>query len=360
MIAYVAINIAIIILALLLLGLKEDSKPLNLKRNKNELLENLFMTISFFILWLIAGFRGDFTADYRSYSDLFHYYNNFTLIEIFNMNFYEEIGYVILNKLIGIFTDNEIYFMLIISYVILQIFYREFKKNSSYIWLSILLFINIGAFYTSFNIMRQILAASIIFSGSKYLYERRFYKYLLIVVIATLFHKTSLLMLPFYFILNFRFNIKNVILIIITAFISGFFVDKIVEIIQSYWYTGYTYGMSGLNYTSAVVPLSILIFVLLHSKLLDAQKTMENIWINTVVFYAFFSVIGLKVQMLQRFSEFFGPFVLLIIPYIISKIRDKNLRVIYLLTITILLIAYNYITLSGTGYDPYYFIWDVK
>ena len=42
------------------------------------------------------------------------------------------------------------------------------------------------------------------------------------------------------------------------------------------------------------------------------------------------------------------------------SIRDKKLRAIYILAAIFLLILYNYFALEGTGYDPYYFIWQSK
>jgi len=358
MLAYFMVNFSVILLATFFLLINRS----NLNMNNENKTTTVFLLITFLVLLLISGFRGGFTSDYKNYSNLFHYFNSFSWSEFFNQSFYEEPGFIVLNKIIGSITNNEVYFFLITSFIILALFFREFRRDSMHIWISILLFINIGAFYTSFNILRQIIAVSIIFAGSRYLYNRQFIKYVIIIFIASLFHQTSWLILPFYFLLNLKFNIKNAILTITLSLFTILFLDSLIDIILRFIskYSGYAYGMTGLNITSAVVPVMILIFVLIHHKLIRPDSIKQRIWINASFYYAFFSILGLKVQMLQRFAEFFNPFILLIIPLIIYKILNKNLRVIYIIIITFLLIGYNLIVLSGTGYDPYYFMWEYR
>lgn len=356
MLTYVCVNISIITLAFFCFSIIRY--PLTINGNNKDMRETLFITISFLILLIIAGFRGDFTSDYKNYTELFHYFNNFRLMDIVKEDFYQEIGYVVLNKIIGIFSNNQVYLMLITSFIILMLIYKEIIRESSCIWLSILLFINVGAYYTSFNITRQIIASAIIFTGSKYLYDRNFIKYLWYIILASLFHKTSLIMILFYFVLNIRIDKKYLISILITTIVSLISINVIIKIIQIFFYSGYNYGMNGLNLTSVVIPLAILTFILGHINLVNNTAVKYNIWVNSALYYAFFSVLGLKVQMIQRLTEFFNPYVLLLIPSIITGIDDDYLKSIYIFAIVVMLVLYNYVTLSGTGYEPYYFIWN--
>lgn len=355
---YIFVNIFIILLAILFFCVAKKSSEVNINNNHNDIRSKLFASISFFMLLIISGFRGDFTSDYKSYSDLFSYVNTFSFREIFEMNFFMEKGYIMLNKIIGIFSENSIYLMVTISFIILILFFREFRRESSYVWFSVLLFINIGSYYTSFNITRQILATAIVFAGSKFLYERKFIKYLIIVVIAALFHKTALIMIPFYFILQNKFRGKTIFFVFLALLILTIYIDRFMDLIQRYFYIGYTYGIVGRNITNVVVPLAIFIFVLFYLNLVDLNKNRNNILVNAVLFYVFFSILGLRVQILQRFAEFFSPYALILIPNIVSQIKDKYLKKGYVIIIIIFfLVMYNYVTLSGTGYDPFYFIW---
>ena len=353
MVAYIGLNMLILIISTLFLV---DKRKSSIDKNSN-----LYLFFSGGILILFSGLRGDFTSDYKNYVNLFNFYNEFDFSQLFRYQFGQEIGYVILNKLIGIFTDNSVIFMLFTSLIIISLYFKEIKRDSVYIWLSVLLFITIGQYYISFNLIRQILAASIIFAGSKYLYEKKLIKYFLIILIATLFHTTALIMVPFYFILNLKFNLRNLLIILFILLLSISYLDNILSITQKYFYSHYvegTYGMVGFSFENVALPLAIFIFVLFNISKLDYKNNSRvNIWVNSIMFYTFFSFLGMKIQMIERISHFFTPYVLLIIPYIILKQRNQYLRALYILTFVTMSIAYNYFVLNGTNFNPFYFIW---
>lgn len=356
MFVYVTVSSIIIVL-----GLCYQAFNSGTGHNGKKLPIYFFTLPTFALLFFISAFRGDFTTDYNNYSYLFRLYNRYDFFEIFQVELYQETGYILFNKIIGIFTDNVLYLFISVSLIILLSFYSQFKKHSPYIWLSVLLFVTVGSYYTSFNIMRQIMAVAIVFSGSKYLYERKPLKYFLVVIIASLFHKTALIMIIFYYILNLRLSFKNIITLLVGSIVTMLFLDNIIDVVQSRFYSVYTnesYGMTGMAFTNAVLPIAILVFSLLNATKLKKNITKHRVWFNAVVFYAFFSVLGLKVQMVARLSEFFAPYILLLIPLIFFEMRNDELKVVWMMGLTALLVLYNYVVLSGTGYDPYYFIWD--
>lgn len=333
-----------------------------LKKIRGKKMPIAFFAIpSFLVLFLVSSFRGDFTVDYKGYTYLFDLYNQFEFSNIFEVGLHQEPGFIALSRFIGSFTQNVLYLFIITSFIIIIAFYKQFNNDSEYMWLSVLLFVTIGSFYTSFNVMRQILAVAIVFSGSKFLYERKALKYFLVIILASLFHKTALIMIFFYFILNFEINYKNIILISLGALVIEINLPRIISIAQQTFYTVYTaeaYGLTGLSFTNAVVPLSVFIFSLIHRNKIDINNTKHRVWMNAVFYYALFNVLGLQIQMIQRLSEFFAPYILLLIPLFFSRMKNSELKVMYILLFVTLLFLYNYITLSGSGYDPYYFVWE--
>lgn len=352
MLVYQLVNITILVCSTIFFLDRQD-------RNRKNFINKLFLWTVGVILIFISGFRGDFTADYNNYTYLFYYYRNFSFKEIFYYTFGQEIGYVVLNWLIAIFTDNSIFVMLVTSILIIVLFFREIGRDSSYVWISVLMFVTIGSYYTSFNIIRQIISVAIVFSGSKYLYNRNFKAYLFFILLGSIFHQTALIMIIFYFLLNNKIKFRNLILITSILLCSIFYLDSILNVIQKYLYSNYTkdfYGMTSVNFKNAVLPISILLFTIIHYSKLDFNEIKVRIWVNAIFFYSFFSILGLKIQMIQRFAEFFAPYVLLLVPFMISRIENNNLRLGYILFGIVILISYNYITLSGSGYDPYYFI----
>lgn len=358
MAVYLIVSTSLVILGLGFDAFKSTAELNNYKKPPNY----LYIIPSFMLLFFISAFRGDFTIDYKNYAELYHLYNNYCFWDVFQAGFNQEVGYLFLNQFIGLFTNNVIYLFAFISFITLFGFYYHFNKYSSNLWLSVLMFVTAGSYYASFNISRLIFAVAIIFIGSKFLYERKFFKFVLIVVLAALFHKSALVMIPFYFILNFRINFRNWVFIAIGSSIVMVFFDDILSFLQGLGiydnYTEYAYGMWGQSLENLVLPLAFLIFCLLNLKKLDPKNNVHRIWFNSVVFYAFFNILALQIEMVERFGRYFAPYALLLIPYIFSKMKNKHLRVIYMMGLIFILILYNYIVFKDSLYDPYYFIWD--
>lgn len=356
MIPYLMLNLIVISSAIIFAMSRESATSIHFKK--------IYLAFIGIVLVVFAGFRGDFTSDYRNYEYLFNFYNQFNFNQLLNYQFGQEFGYVFLNWLLGRFTDNVVWLMIITSIVIVNLYFREIKKTSDNVWLSVLLFVTIGQYYISFNLTRQIVAVAILFSGSSFLYDKKTLKYCSVVLLATLFHRTSLIMIPFYFVLNFKFNYKKLFLILCGLLFVSNYIDTILGFLQQYFYSHYldsSYGMTGFSYKNVVLPLAILVFVI-NSKHIKKIKNNNkiNVWYNATVFYAFFSFLGLNIQMLERLSHYFAPYVLLIIPAVINEQKNKDIRITYIFMIIVGSIMYNYITLSGTGFNPYYLIWSSR
>lgn len=352
----------IVSLSLVLIGLAYESlNAITISKYNKKTPAYFFIIPSFFILFYISTFRGDFTTDYKNYSNLFQLYNKYSFSELLNARFQNEIGFIYINKIIGLFTEDVIYFFAVMAFVILFCFFIHLTKYSVNVWLSVLMFVTAGSFYASFNITRHIFAVAIIFIGSKYLYERKFFKWTLVVILATLFHKTAIIMIPFYFILNFRIKIRNWVLIAIGSVVVILLFDNIVIIAQQYFYEQYSdnsYGMWGQAITNVVLPVAFLIFSLFNIKKIDSNNATQRIWFNAGIFYAFFNILALQIEMVERLGRFFAPYSLLLIPFLFSKMKNKHLKVIYMMVLIAMLILYNYVILVDSVFDPYYFIWD--
>lgn len=341
---YVGLNILIVIIFLFF------------KKNK------ALITVSV-ILIMISGFRGDFTVDYSNYRFLFDYYKKFAITDFYNYKIDQEIGYFLLNKIVQIYTNKFVYLNILISIIIITLFSIQIKKDSKNYYLSIILFVNLGQYYTSFNIMRQILAVAIVFSASKFLYKKSrktIYIYSIIILLASLIHKSALIMLIFYFLSNIRISKKKLIVIFIGVFIILINTKKILNVLQKYFYSNYhsnAYGMTGLNFNNIVVPVLLFGFIICFYKKISKSKDKKiNIWFNASIMYVFFKITGTQIEMIERFSNYFNPYILLLVPYLIEQIKDKKIKIILIILITLGCVSFNYITLKGTGYDPFYFI----
>ena len=76
-------------------------------------------------------------------------------------------------------------------------------------------------FFFTFTYLRQVLAAGVIWLSIPYVTQRRFKKYLLFVILATLIHNSAAYMILLYFIPRRKFDKSHIILFMLTLLLIG-------------------------------------------------------------------------------------------------------------------------------------------
>lgn len=329
-------------------------------------IERLHITICFILLFFVSAFRGDFSTDYKSYYNMFQSFNTLTFAEIFSINFYLNViesGYAMLNVIINYFTNNAIWLFVVSSVTILLPIYKSILLESNIKWLSILLFLIIGNYFDSFNIMRQIMAASIVFAGSNYLYKRNYHKYVIFVLIASLFHVTAIFMSIFYFLLILKPRKISGVIYFIFGLLLFVFMEEITRLIDLYLFNGYYYssysgiGMSSISLYNAIVPFAVGMFTLIFRKYLNQDSIKHRVWFNGTLLWVLFELLSIKLFLITRISTFFSPFMYLLVPAIISNLKDTRLKIASIIQIVGLLLLYFYYIL-GEKVSSYYFFFN--
>ena len=169
----------------LLLTLILMSLAIKNKDNKNYKILIILSVIPFLF---ISAFRYDVGTDY-----FYRYAPNYITIanggDIKNLEF----TFKILIKVCSFFTDSYVSLFFVTSaIIIIPIFYIIYKK-SKYPLLSIILFIIGGFFFDSLNLVRQYISIVIILCSHSYLLDKKYFKWILCILFATLFHKSALI-----------------------------------------------------------------------------------------------------------------------------------------------------------------------
>ena len=102
----------------------------------------------------------------------------------------------------------------------------EYAQNASFVTF---LFVASTNFVWMLNGVRQFLAVCILLAGTKFLVEKKWFKYFLVVFIAYNIHDSSLLMIPFYFVVQSKPWSKRVWLFIAAALIAVAFSEPFMN-----------------------------------------------------------------------------------------------------------------------------------
>lgn len=166
------------------------------------------ITLSMFIL--ILGLRSPIVgADTLNY--ISHFYDarltNISLKQFLNF----EPGYIILNKFIGIFTNNGQVFLFVISLFMIFLFERIIAREIKLLSLGYFLFVTFAVYFQFFVIIRQVIASLILWSSIRCARKREFIKFIIYVILAMSFHKTAIIFIFLYFFIIIKL-IENIFL----------------------------------------------------------------------------------------------------------------------------------------------------
>lgn len=107
-----------------------------------------------------------------------------------------EWGFRAVMYLVLLFTENPVGLFMVCAVLIVGLTGTAVWKYSAIPWVSILLFAADRHFFISMNIMRQYMALAVAICAIRFVKEKCFWKYALVILAASLFHKSVLLFLP--------------------------------------------------------------------------------------------------------------------------------------------------------------------
>lgn len=333
---YYILIIYIILMAIFL-------NDINLK-NKS----TIYLFIVFIILIILASFREkNIGNDTSVYMDLF------TKLQIVDLKYYldrYEIGYLLLNKFVGMLSKEPQSILIVTSIIILSSYAIFIKKYSKNVYISTLLFFLLGHFGSSMNTIRHQFAILIIFFSYKYIKNRHLIKFIIIIFIASLFHSTAIIFLVAYPVSKLKIKPKEILcigfitLIVYTSFSSIFKIllsgiDKYSYYLNSDYLNG---EMRLATIINIMISLSIIIFGLAVKKIEKAEFDDDTrIMTSFLIISVCINIISLKFNLLDRVAKYFDIFSIVYLPNILILIKNRERRYIYSILIIILFFLYS-------------------
>ena len=144
----------------------------------------------------------------RNFSRLFYLVNG------------KEFGYFAWQIIVSVFTPNRYIFILVTTLTIYYLFFRVMKKYILNYPLAVILFMGM-MFYFSMTYLREVFGIAILWQGLKYIWERKFWKYVFFVLLAASFHGSILIALLMYFVPIKLFSKTSIIFSLIMVLLIG-------------------------------------------------------------------------------------------------------------------------------------------
>lgn len=355
MLPYVLLEIILVVLFLVEQS-REKYGTAAFGKYKWNMQRNVFLGwLAIGITGLFMGLRGSFTQDYSNYCDIFLDTIQKSFWQIATELTYQEKGYLFLNKAVGFFTSNPNVFLFIEAFIFVGLTIFVGMKMTDHVMLFVLLFVNAGIYFHSFNMVRQALAAAVVFSAIEALVEKKTIKFVILVLLAVNIHTTAIAALVLWPLLVQEVNVRNIVRTVVITIVADVSLGTIIAFVQKFRYSGYTYGMEGGSINAFVFQAAICTFswIVCGRGLIDVKERKYRILLNSSLLYCMFSVLMLSVSQLSRIMYFFSTPMLVLGGDAMYKVYGKS-RVIVQTGIIALLVLYMYVWLSGTGYEPYW------
>lgn len=292
---------------------------------KTKLKRNFFLILCLIQCLMIACIRRGIGTDYGWYS---HGFTTMAKSGFSDMKYEDwEIGFIVLNKIVGLFTKNVAVFIGICAAISLSgVFYLiwRYSKNP---FMSVFLFLNTYLFYLNLNFVRQAIAMSLLCFAYGFFKDRKFWRFLLLCVLAATFHLPVIYLVPVYFFTYLKINLKTLPIyagVLIVYFAAS---DAVLKVVLQHVHTEYAdsrFIVNGVFWYYSIFPLIICVALVALAFYLKFELSSEfNILMHLTLIMGFWQIVMMKHALFERFSYYTMPFLIIVIPEALVAFKDK-------------------------------------
>lgn len=284
-----------------------------------------------------------------------------------------EILYNLVNYVVSRFTHNINWLYFVLQLLICGITYIACYKNKKICapWFSYLLFMLLF-FNRSLNMCRQTIAIVLILYSFTFATEKKPLKFFLTIIIAIGFHRTAIIFLPCYFLINIirkkdKFIYKILIFLLFLTLFFGYtsIIKFIIEIglISSRYLYYVSSEESNIILIELIFKLVILFLILIFNKNLKTENEYNHIFTYFMLLDILMYCTGIYANYAQRLSYYFGYYIIYLIPQFSNIFKNLKARKIITIFILLLTLVYSYLYYDVAGYDettPYVSIFNLE
>lgn len=301
---------------------------------------------------LVGGCRYKVGADYMSY----YIGWKMPLQTIINrLLTYNEPAILLLTLICRSLWDEGAFVIFVENAIIVSLVFHGLRNSNieSYT-MPLLLYMFFCGWLFSFNGIRQAMAASVIFAFSAKSDRKWLFRELVLVLIAGLIHRSAMLMLPFLIISHKRIDVKQLIIIGLSAIAISSFGDYAFEFMGTTLDSSNNYLFHEINPIRVFVSFAPLLLILFSKGYCDHEFWNENKFVtNLVIINALITFMTANSAYMNRFSKYTVLYTMLFIPKYTARWSGNSRKI---LNAMIMLLYFGYfvyeVNNSGT-YLPF-------
>lgn len=326
---------------------------------KHGLMCCLAFTLALFGLICVAGFRYNVGTDYFAYYAHCVDYADKLFEKIATL---DEPGFSAICYLILCIGGDSAACMFAASAITIGLFGVVVYRNTDKLLMALLLLLFIGCWHSSFNAVRQCLAAAVLFTGFGFLKRRELPKYFVVVAIAYLFHKSAMIAVFFPLLVVYGYSEKRLLLTVLIMILGAFSFERVFEymsVIDADFNLDTAYSKTSVNVLRILVAVApALLFCILRRG--QENNRIESFSMNILLLHAVLMVVSGQSAYVARLGIYTAPFCAIAIPELSQSLRlPQNQKRILIGTMMILFMVFWLLNLYSSPYlNTWYWVFD--
>lgn len=327
-------------------------------QNKGVLNHKRYIYIVSFMLTIIAGLRSvSVGMDTENYSVMFSWAQQVSFAMLIAGSETEP-GYKLFQGIIStIFGEFQI-LLIVVAIIYVGLVSRLIYKCSDNPLISYILFIGLGLYTFSLSTIRQSIAMAILLIAFEYIKEKKIWKFLASVALATTFHLSALIFLPNYFLAYFKFNKKTMLaLATMIACLIGL-QDEVREILISNARIKYTQEETGGAGMSLFMASSLLLGIIYRKEFIRKNEYNVYLFYMLVAAAVIFQISQIHPAVMRLYLYDF-IFIIIYIPNLFSVINNPLVRFIGLSAYSLTALVWFFTAvIKAAELEEYRFFWE--
>lgn len=316
--------------------------------SRRELVNVICLMIIFTLLFAVSALRLNVGNDYLKYVEFMHLVYSRAYVPT-------EIGFNALTYIVYYLCGFENYLLVFacFSFATIAFFMKAMYDQSKWFSLSFILFMLLGLYFQSLSTVRYYLALSVALYSIKYVIQKDWPRFVILLLIGSLFHKSLLVVLVLYVLAQLKWNRRLYALLlaggISCLFLKDIYLKIVIFLYPSYKDTEYlTGGTSAANIIRCALVLAFSLWMYRDHILGD--RTGEFYFISNLMALVLY-VFGSFLPVISRVGYYLTITQVLFVPYLIKKIKDDRKRQIATVIVLALALGYFALYMRGAGND---------
>lgn len=295
----------------------------------NKKAQKYYIIFALLPIFFLMAFRDPtaYTGDINSYYNFFIHVGKTPWDKIFSVVDRFEWGYVILNKILyTICPWGQAIFVFEAAFCLISLGVFIYKNTNSPFY-SVLAYLSLGIFNFQMTGFRQAIAIGIIMISVEAIKKKKVIRFMLLMILAFLFHKSSIVFIVAYFVLNKNLTaIWQAIIIVVTMGLA-YYLGVIYEIaIETFELDEYTVSFKGSVWGGIFILLIYSAILLAYFTNKHKLKPREHFLYNTTEVGAILYAFRYLALSMERVSLYYSFASVVTLPNSLALIKNRELK----------------------------------